>query len=886
MYRKKIAAVIGWILVSFSGTAQTPFFQSYFLQKKNEPIHVNVIFQDKTGFMWFGTSNGLFRFDGLAYRRFGRADSLADENITALAEDSLRHLWVGHKNGRIDYLDGTSVRKFNPREGLSSQPISDMLFDRRGNLWFATLNDGLYYYTEDRLFRLDESEGMPDLFVYDILEDSKGTLWAGTDGGVVQCTLKGKKATLKVLNASNGLPDNIVKKLALDETGTVWMATEDAGMVRFNPVSHAYAPLLKGGWPYGTITDFLIHGNQVWISSASGLVVIGRRTEQARVYQSNAVPALGSINTLRQDREGNIWVGSKTGVSRALGDYVRFIDSFEPSTDPNVTALAVDRQDNIWFANSAGLFKRSVAPSGVVTTTRQLVNTPYQKYTVISLFRDAAGYIWVGLYGEGALRINPVNGQLRYLNKELRNGNVLNITGKGNEVWLATLGGASQITLSGEKLSVRNYGTGEGLVSDYIYQIFIDSKDRIWFATDGKGVGMKDATGFHHFQDGLTSRIVYSIAEDGLHRIWVNVPGEGLYTLEGNTFKILHARTPLRDTNISGLTSDRFGNLVVINDLGIDLYDVRKNKIRYLGDEVGLRDRAPNLNALAKDSLARLIFGTNAGIVVYSSRNDTSIINPVPLISGIKIFDTPADPATPSFHYQQNTLTFSYLGFWYQNPADLYFRYQLDNHDREWINSRDRSATYSSLPPGDYTFHVKVSDTEDFSEAKETSLKIVILPPFWRTTWFLILCVVAVAAAVYAIVRFREQSLIREKKILEERVMERTVEIQQKTDEIQAQNEEIQSQAEEIKGINEHLELLVKQRTEELVRKNKALEEYAFINAHNLRAPVASVLGLINLVCKLDLDEESREIIEHLRASAERLDAIVSSITQAIEKGD
>jgi signal transduction histidine kinase len=146
--------------------------------------------------------------------------------------------------------------------------------------------------------------------------------------------------------------------------------------------------------------------------------------------------------------------------------------------------------------------------------------------------------------------------------------------------------------------------------------------------------------------------------------------------------------------------------------------------------------------------------------------------------------------------------------------------------------------------------------------------------------------VALILAAGYSILKYREQKLKRDKAELEAKVEERTREIQRKTEEIQAQNEEIMSQAEEINGINENLEMLVHQRTAELEKKNKALEEYAFINAHKLRSPVASILGLVYLMKKTPLNDEAKDINNHLQQSADELDEVVRSITKAIERGE
>jgi ligand-binding sensor domain-containing protein len=886
---KKIA---GFLFCFFSMSAlleaQVPAFQNYALLRRNEPIQVYTLFQDRAGFIWYGTNKGLFRFDGVNLDRYTVADSLPEDHVTALGQDSLGRIWTGHKNGKLAFLDGDKIRTFNPDEGTSSNEISDILFDRNGNLWFSTLNDGLYYFTQGRLFRLDEEEGLPDIFVYDILEDPAGNIWAGTDGGAAICKLNDKKVDIRVLDYAHGLPDNIVKKLVIDENHTVWMATEDAGIVSFDPVIGRTTSLIDGGWRYGAITDFTLSGDQVWIATVqSGLIICDLKSRRNKLYGNNVGFDLMSINALLNDHEGNIWIGSKSGVIRSLGDYVESIGSFDPYKDANVLAVTVDANDHLWYSTREGLFKRSSDERGNFKIEKQPVSSSTVYNTVISLFTDSLGYIWAGTYGDGVLRINPTTRKIQHLRKELRNGNVLSIAGRGDEIWLATLGGASQIKISSDKLEVENYGRDEGLISDYIYQVFLDSKKRVWFGTDGRGVGMMDNSGFHHFEKGLTAKVVYGFAEDDKNQIWINVQAEGLFRLDNDTFHPITVNSPLRDKNINCLTSDAFGNLIVMHDMGIDIFSPSSKRIRYLGDEVGVGNKKPNLNALGKDQSGRIYFGTENGIVSFADPNGGLLTSPIPQISGLRVLDQKMPVQSGlNFSYDQNSVNINYLGFWYQNPGNLNYQYKLENYDRDWIASRGRSATYSRLQPGSYTFKVKVSDTEDFTNAAEASVSFSITPPFWKTIWFYVFCAIIVIIAGSSFIHYREKKLLADKRMLEEKVTERTLEIQQQAEEIQAQNEEIQSQAEEIQGINDNLEELVKARTAELIKKNKAAEESAFIIAHELRAPVASVLGLINLITKCDLNDEAKTIVTHMEDSAEKLEVVVRNITKAIERGD
>ena len=868
--------------------AQVPAFHNYALLRRNESVQVYTIFQDRSGFVWYGTSKGLFRFDGLNLDRFTVSDSLPEDHVTAIAQDSLGRIWTGHKNGKLAFLEDDKVTMFNPDEGTSSNEISDILFDSKGNLWFSTLNDGLYYFTQQRLFRIDDQEGLPDIFIYDILEDPAGNIWAGTDGGAAICRLNDKTVTIKVLDYKHGLPDNIIKKLVIDEDRTVWMATEDAGIISFDPSSGRTKTLIDGGWNYGAITDFLLSGSQVWIATAqSGLIVYDLKAKHHKVYGNNMGFDFMSVNSLLSDHEGNIWIGSKSGVTRSLGDYVESIERFYPYNDANVLAVTVDKNDDVWYSTREGLFKRS-SNKGNIRIEKQLLSPGSARNTVISLFTDPLGNIWAGTYGEGVFRIDPSSRRVHHLQKELRNGNVLSIASKGNEIWLATLGGASQIRFSGDKPQVKNYSREEGLISDYIYQVFIDSKERVWFGTDGRGVGMLDDAGFHHFEKGLTTKVVYGFAEDDQGGIWVNVQADGLYKLDNDTFQPIKSNSPVREKNINCLTSDAFGNLIIMHDQGIDIYTPTKNKLRYLGEEVGIGNKKPNLNALAKDQQGRIYFGTEAGIVTFADPNGDLLTAPKPYISGLRVLDRRMKVLSGghNFAHDQNNVTISYLGFWYQNPGNLNYQHKLESYDRDWISSHDRSATYSSLPPGSYTFKVRVSDTEDFTDATEASASFSIRPPFWKTTWFYVLCGLIALIGGSAFVHYREKKLIADKHELEEKVKLRTLEIQQQAEEIQAQNEEIQSQAEEIMGINDNLEELVKARTAELEKKNKAAEESAFIIAHELRAPVASVLGLINLISKCELDHDAKAIVEHMTDSADKLEVVVRKITKAIERGD
>jgi ligand-binding sensor domain-containing protein len=874
-----ILSISLWMRVSFG---QSPHFQSYFLLKKNELVKINTILQDRAGFIWIGSNKGLFKFDGSKYIQYTQDDSLPDNNVSALAEDSLDRIWVGHSNGKLAYVEQGGIHPFSPAEGDAAGEISDILFDSRGVLWFSTHNDGIYYFLHQRLYRIDEADGLPDLFIYDLLEDRQGYIWAGTDRGVAIIRLQGTKPYVEVVNEEKGLPDNIVKKLALGQEGRIWMATEDAGLLSYSRHANSFLKAGEGQWEYGSITDFCVDGNQIWIATQkSGLLVYQLKTKFFQVYAAETFSFLSSIRALLKDQEGNIWIGHKAGLVRTYGNFVEFIVPNNQGSN-NVLSLTSDKEGSIWYSTPEGLFHRTMDKSSHVTLEKPLQFTPYKDYAVISLYTDTMGYVWAGLYGEGVLRFHPVTGKIQHVRHELRNGNVIHISGKGNTVWLATLGGASEIRLSGESTEVKNYSSKEGLASDFIYQVFIDSKKRVWFATDGKGACCLEQGRFHRYAKGIASKAIYGFAEDARGDIWANVQGEGLYKWKGEAFEPMQKRTQIEENSIDGLVSDKHGNLVTASDFGIEVYNPFKDEHRCLGEEVGIENKMPNLNAIGLDKSGRIYVGTDNGILVYSDPGHHVFTQPKPSIENLSIgMESFLPTDNLRLEHFQNNISIHYTGMWYQNPEHLYFQYKLQNHDQEWVVSRNTFVTYSNLPAGTYVFHLKVSDTGDLKESEETTFQFTVKAPFWHTPWFYVVCVVLSVLLIFTYIKYRERRLKLENELLEKKIQARTLEIRR-------QNKEIQAQAEEIKGINEHLEEMVKQRTIELERKNKALEEHAFINAHKLRGPVATLLGLIQiqLLGVVSTTEDKDKWSTHLMGAAKKLDDIVRSITEAIEKGD
>jgi ligand-binding sensor domain-containing protein len=876
--RNAIIFFILFLIAPFA-LAQTPYFQKFNLPDKNKKKDLHTLFQGRDGFIWLGTADGVYQFDGFSFTHFTLKDSALDNHVTAITQDSVGRIWMGHADGQISYLEDDSIKVFTTPEGNATKEISDMLFDSKGVLWFSTLNDGLYYFRHNRLYRLDEENGMPDLYIYDIEQAPDGKIWAGTDRGIAICDLKDDRTDIQVINQKQGLPDNIVRKVKFKNAQSIWLGTQDAGVVQYHIPEKKFISV-STKWSHGTISDLAVKQDQLWVSTdQSGVLMID--SKKLNLVQKFSTE--GSHHTLLRDREDGIWIGSKSGLVRTSGNEISFLEKLGSGIDQNIVAITIDHKENIWFSTGDGLFKMEKKDN--VYETEKLKTFPLVKSQVISLHSDSLGNIWAGTFGNGAWHLNSDGEVKHHFKNELRNGNILSIHSKGATIWFATLEGATQISVRGNQYEIKNIGSKEGLSSDYIYQVFLDSKNRAWFATDGYDIDMMDNAGIRHFTLGKKANVVYGFTEDGDHAIWANVQGDGLYKFDQKEFSPVKNS---RSKNIYSLGKNTSGNVVAVHDLGLEVVDIQKNRSQLFGEEVGILNKKGSLNSICQNPNGDIFIGTENGIIKYEAVNASNAENsPRPFVKKLKAGDKLFSARQNiNLAYDDNDVTINYLGFWYRSPEKLSYQYKLENFDRDWITSKNLEVTYSRLPPGEYTFLLRTSDSNDFQNATETKIEFKINLPYWQQPWFYMLVAVFIIATAYLYVRIRERKLRMEGELLKLKVEERTKELQIRNEEIEAQSEELQAQASEIQMINDHLEELVKKRTEELERKNQALEEYAFINAHKLRSPLASILGVVNLITKLPQTPESQECVDHLKKSADSLDEVVTSITRAIQKGD
>jgi ligand-binding sensor domain-containing protein len=779
----------GWVTTLAgipAARGQEPFFSVLPFGNEINNVVLQTFFQDTQGFIWLGTSKGLYRFDGTKCMQVPADDSLKDYSCTALFEDKNSTIWAGTGKGKILKIRNGRAVLFNPMEGYPVVSIKGIVQDTKGNMWFSTYGEGVYYWNGSRLYNIDTDDGLGDNFTYVIVADHSGNVWVGTDGGISVCSFVNGKKQVHTINSSKGLPDNIVLSMVSDGDNTMWAGMQDGGICKID-VKTSKIERIPGveDSSTGPVNDLVIAGHRLWAASETGGIISLDPRSPSLISKFTRIVGKDYVkmNKVLLDIHDNIWFLTGNALIRTTGEKLEFLSSDLNPAFSNIKSIITGRKGDLWFSNDKGLYHLLPGNKGNTQPELFISHSKYPGSHIISLYEDRDGFVWAGTFGNGLFRLDTRNGKIHHYTEHdgLANNNVLSITGVGNEVWLATLGGVSRCPLpvagktDSPVLVFENFAAGSGLGNNFIYSVFADSKNRVWFATDGKGITVYENGRFRNFSEetGLKSKIVYSIVQEKNGHIWFSSSNAGLFEYNGKTFRNLTSKDGLNDPEITGLSAALSPVIFIIHPGGIDVLEPLSEKFSYLGKEAGVGDINSNLNVVTADPVNDLVWiGTDKSLVKLSAREFIKPYSPLLRLNSVKVFLTETDTLlSHKFSYNRNHFTFDFVGIWYQAPDRVQYQVMLEGYDLDWITTRNSSVTYSSLGPGNYVFRVRASLNSDFSDAPVVSYYFVVQHPFWRTFWFIGLAILFTSGFIVLFIRSRERRLIREENIKKEKLV-------------------------------------------------------------------------------------------------------------------
>lgn len=763
-------------------SGQTPIWRQYEPGSSYQPVTINRITQDPYGRMWLGTTKGLFSFDGADFNSIAFRDS-SSQNITAVFCDS-QFVYMGFEDGKLMHRSLKVWNKeFSIDESLPASIVSIQV-DRAGTVWIATYGSGLYIRQNGILHHVTTAEGLPDNQIYTMILSADGTIWLGTDGGLTRCTLSDGKPLLINYSIKEGLPEEIVRSLAVDEFNNVWIGTQDHGISVFKISQNKLdIPSFSRDWDNGPVTSLAIkdHNRLLIGTMGRGLVSISLHDSYHPIFY-NQETGYDNIKAtdITIDSEGNFWVVSPT---RGLDQFPALFEWVTPENielKKPVQAVFYDSDASLWYATIDGLFRTQFDSTGNSITEKIKLTAGAAQPVITSVFEDYHHHLWVGTFDDGVfLRPAGKKAFLRVMQQDgLANDNVLSVSGDMINVWIATLGGVTRCNIqmdieSKGDLILQNFTSESGLHSNYLYQTYIDTKGRVWFATDGNGLIVYDNGNFRSFEkaDNLAINTVYSITEDPYGNIWFSTPTSGLFRYNGKSFTNFGLKSGLSDLSITGITTDANGDIVVIENDAVDIVEHKASQVRRYRTRQIFENIAPNLNAFCRDQFGNIWIATKKGILkYYSPALDYSHEAQVE-IRQVMVYLEPVNiNLVNKFKHNQNHIAFDFQAFWNSDPSQLRYRYMLKGHDLDWVRTKDERAIYPGLPPGTYTFQIQSTIHHNFDDAPTATYTFTIEAPFWTTWWFITGCVIAAAFLVNFLIKERDRRREKEEKLKRERI--------------------------------------------------------------------------------------------------------------------
>ena len=918
--------------------------------------------QDREGFLWIGSGDGLYRYDGYRFRRYAHipedTTSLSGSNIKIIYEDRQGTLWIGTDRAsggaglnRYERETDTFTRFVNnPNDpaGSSASAVRAILEDRGGALWVGTEDGGLYQFDRETetyaqyaygpndpkgrsgkgevgkgigsmpvdaeaaiyedesgtlwvgsdagLNRLDRETQTFIHFMHDpgdptsigrgvvttMLEDGKGRFWVGTSAGGL-CRMDRPQRTFSCYRHDSGNPmslsDNRVTSIYEDAAGTLWVGTSvstgEGGLNRFNPEIGTFDRLVHDPSRSTSLSNnnvesiFQDRSGVLWIGTFGG--GLDKLKHPAPLFTAYLPPAKDlQAWTVLEDGSGRLWVSSGVGIhrlDRRTGQWTSFVhDPDDPKglSQGIFRVLFEDRAGALWVGTGGGL-DRFDAGTGTFEHFRhdpEDTTTPANS-RIRSIYEDRQGRLWVGTWSEGGLNLmDRRTGRFtRFLNDPHDPASI-----------------------------------GAGIVNS----ILEDSRGRFWVATSSGGLNLMDReTGrFTRFindptdPNSLSSNDVNPLLEHPSGMIWAGTFGSGLNLFDpesGRSRRFNTQNSCLPHDMVFGILQDEAGYLWLNTNHGIVRFDPEQETCTVFGLDDGLVSLASSPGSY-KSARGEFFFGSFGGVHgFFPDEIPGSAAAPPVVLTDFRLFNRSVVPGPKSLlprriteteeivlAHRQSSVGFEFAALHFTRPEQNRYAYQMEGFDADWIHSGNgRTATYTNLPPGAYVFRAKGANSDGVWNEDGTSVRLVILPPWWRTWWAYLFYGLLIAGCIFAADRVQRRRLIRkERDKTRQREVEQAREIEAANTRLRVHEQHLEEQNAMLQQQNTQIEAQAEQ-----LRELDAVKARFFANiSHEFRTPLTLLLGPIQDALKGGDRDQLEEHLPLMQRNAERLLSLIGQL--------
>ncbi|WP_235295864.1 two-component regulator propeller domain-containing protein [Portibacter marinus] len=789
--------LLAWTCWSVVLVAQdATYFKKLGRQDGLSQSSVFAITEDTDGFLWFGTRDGLNKYDGYNFTIFRKGDSdngPVGNDVRSLYTDPFENLlWIGTLEG-LSYLDldtytFTSFRhEVDNLSGLASNHISCIYRKGENQVWVGT-SKGLNEYnpvtSQFKLYRNTDASNTNT--ITHILDMGPSTFWIGTRNGLYSFDLNTKG--FAKIDLGESLNQSIITAMVRNVDGTIWLGTDQFGIIQLDSEGKILKHLKSNSEVSNTLGSNIIRSlcfdapNRLWIGTFDGLNLLDTKTEEMTLYKSdrslkNALTD-NSIKALYADRKGSMWIGTYYGGVNHLDEgYNQFKNyTYSPYhqglSAPVVSSFAEDQNGDLWIGTEGGGLNFYDVN---LQTYKHFVPDDHSNTiagsNVKQLLLDGDD-LWIGHFSSGLDKFNIKTQTFENLGLEegLSNDNVYDLLIQDAKIWIATYAGG---------LNIYDKATGEVVIyqhndldslsvsSDFIRVLFRSSSDEIWLGT-ARGLNQIEVDGNglpFVFKRYLEDIKIYSIQEDNKGNLWLGTISNGLIkwnpkTLESKSYSTFDG---LAGNTVFGIIEDEKGYLWLSTNNGISRFCKDDEQFINFNNANGLTNSEFNFNAYYRTANGDIIFG---GVNGYTRFDPQQIIindfEPPVVFTGITQNNRPLklehninEIEKVLFKYNQANFTINFAALDYSNPDNNYYSYKLEGLDQEWITSIGQpSATYTIQRHGTYTFLLKGGNSAGKWNDEVKKLEIEVLPPPWRTWWAYLLYILIGIAGIYAILRY------------------------------------------------------------------------------------------------------------------------------------